>query len=151
MLSRRRLITVGVAVGATSLLSPTHIQAAASDSQSTANVPDVSQFLRITAPTDSGFQSTLDKLFPGLSKHPTFHKIRSHSVLITNVSSKPLMGYSTHWVATTPTGGYETTIRHYFHPNRKHKHNHSSRFGSMAKGLGLQARYPRLGPVLRDL
>jgi hypothetical protein len=146
MLSRRRLITVGAAAGAASLLSPPLLKAGSATNAGSAQSTNVADYLTITAPSDPNFVPTLNKLFPGLLEHPTFQKMQSHAVLLTNISSKPLMAYSTHWKATTPTGGYETTLRHYFHPSRKRKQNHSSRFGVRGEKTRFTGSVPAIKP-----
>src|ERR1035441_8473524 len=115
MLSRRRSITTGTAVGALSVLSPGLLRG----SQATQSAGSVTDYISIRMPSDEGFVRHLDQLFPGLRSDNVFQQIQSHAVLVTNISQNPIRAFSTHWAATTATGGYETLIRHFFHPSSR--------------------------------
>jgi hypothetical protein len=127
MLSRRKLITAGAAAGAVSLFPSPIIEAAAGGQVQGSQSASVSDYLTVMAPTDPNFGFKLDQLFPGLSSDPIFQKIQTHAVLVTNVSKKKIRAYSTYWTVTTPTGAYETPLRHFFHPSSNRKR--SAHFG----------------------
>jgi hypothetical protein len=63
-------------------------------------------------------------------------------VLISNVSKEEISAFSTHWRATTSTGGYEATIRHFFHPtDKRHK---SAKFGLKGNKTRFTGKIPML-------
>jgi hypothetical protein len=121
MLSRRRLITVGAATGAATLLSSaaSRANAATADLGDDAKAAKITDFVTLKPSSDTGFVSEVDRLFPGLLSDPVFQQIKSHAVLIANVGKEAVNAYSTHWDITTSTGGYEMLVRHYFHPSAK--------------------------------
>ncbi len=119
MLSRRKLIATGIATGAATLLQARPAGAARVGQASSLEVGSVEDFVSVTSPSSPGFASKLEELFPGLLKDPYFQKIQSHSVLISNIGSKPINAYSTHWAVGTASGGYEAMLLHYFHPTSR--------------------------------
>lgn len=136
MITRRNLIAAGATAGAVSLLSPVLTKVAVAQTGS-AQTGSVSGYLSVTPPSDPSFVSQLNKHFPGLLRDPYFQKIQSHAVLISNVSDQTISAYSTHWKVTTTTGGYETIIRHYFHPlGNYHQTAHPGVRGNKARFTG---------------
>lgn len=120
MLSRRRLISAEAAAGAASLISPALAITATGGQDESVQTEGVTGYIAIKTPSDLDFVSVLNDHFPGLLNDPIFQKIQSHAVLITNISGKAIRAYSTHWAIDTPTGGYETLLKHYFHPSTSH-------------------------------
>jgi len=119
MFSRRKLLAAGTVAGAASLLAPSSMGAKSLAGTQSATSPDVGSYITLMPPSDEQFNATLDLLFPGLAKDPVFQKIKAQSVLATNVSGRKLRAFSTHWKLTTATGGYETVLRHRFHPSAR--------------------------------
>jgi hypothetical protein len=140
MLSRRKLITAGATAGAVSLISPALIKAAATSTAGSTQSASVTDYLAITPSSDPSFISKLNNLFPSLLNDPYFQKIKSHSVLISNVSNQVISAYSTHWKATTATGGYETLLRHYAH--RTSMRHQTARFGVMGNKTRFTGKVP---------
>jgi hypothetical protein len=140
MISRRRLIKLGITTGAVSLLPPG--LATPLDAQDTAERRSVDKYVTVTSPSDPGFATKLEELFPGLAEDPVYQKIQSHSVLISNISTEKISAYSTHWSITNPTGGYEATILHYFH--RRAKHPRLVHFGATGNKTRFTGKLPLL-------
>lgn len=137
MLSRRRLITAGAATSAAALLLPAIDKSMAARQAGVTLSGNVADFVALTVPSDPNFASKLNTLFPGLLDDPVFQKIQSHAVLISNVSDEVVNACSTHWRVATPTNGYETTIRHYFHPTAmRHKSAHFGVKGNRTRFTG---------------
>jgi len=116
MRSRRQLITAGATAGAVAVLLPALQKATLAAQVTGATTANVADFVTVMAPSDTSFASRIDNLFPGLSNDPIFQKIQAHTVLITNVSGRPISAFSTCWNISTPTGGYSGTLIHGFHP-----------------------------------
>jgi hypothetical protein len=136
MLSRRKLITAGASAGAISLIGSPLVKAGAGQASSPES-SDVNDYLAVTPSSDSSFDSKLGTLFPGLLDDPIFQKIKSHAILITNLTQHKISAYSTHWKVTTATGGYETVLQHYFHPSANlHKSAHYGMKGNKARFTG---------------
>jgi hypothetical protein len=119
MISRRKLLKTAAATGAASLLlHPAEMKLEALEcAVRHQGVPE--GYISMTAPSDPDFSALLDTHFPGLAQDTNFQKIRPYAVLIKNVSGKDINAFSTYWSVESPTGGYELTLRHFFHPSQK--------------------------------
>jgi hypothetical protein len=113
------MTTVTATGAATMLLSPLQRKAGAEISCEARPQAVPEGFINITVPSDPGFTSLIETHFPNLLQDANFQKIKSYSVLITNVSGKDINAFSTFWDVQSPTGGYELALRHFFHPSEK--------------------------------
>lgn len=121
MISRRKLISTGAITGAAYFVLPSMAQPPISTPSTKPGAEEVSNILRVTHSSDGEYVQMMNSQFPGLMEDPYFAAIRSHSVLVTNVSSTDINAFSTRWAITTPTGGYDAPIHHYFAPEVRRK------------------------------
>lgn len=142
MITRRKLLAVGASAGAAAVVTSTLSRAVRAD-QARGNGAlsgNVADYIAIKASSDPEFASALDKSFPGLRNDATFQQIQSHAVLVTNVSGRKINAFATHWKVATATGGYETVMRHYFHPRSNDatspKKNHFGKKGNKTRFTG---------------
>lgn len=142
MITRRKLIAAGAVAGTAAVVSSTLSRGVRVD-RARVNEPlsgNIADYVAIMPSSDPEFASALDKSFPGLRNDATFHKIQSHAVLVTNVCGRKINAYATHWKVATATGGYETVMRHYFHPRSKSatnpKKNHFGKKGNRTRFTG---------------
>jgi TAT (twin-arginine translocation) pathway signal sequence len=119
MISRRNLLKTAAATGTATMLLPAmgNLAKAAQPGASPREV--VSGYISIRTSADPEFSPLLDTHFPGLADDVNFQKIRSHAVIITNVSGEDINAFSTFWKVDSATGGYEVALRHLFHPSEK--------------------------------
>ena len=116
LISRRKLITVGAAAGATTLLLPLFAEIGFGDAVVQAATLGVSDFLAVAPAANPSSAVILNRHFPGLHADSGFQPLLPLAFLVTNVGSRDILAYSSHWSLSTSSGTKEKTILHYFHP-----------------------------------
>ena len=122
-ISRRKLLSIGVAAGAGALFPGRPVAAlslpetsAPADAIIASGAARASDFLSVAPVSDPSSLRVLDELFPGLLSDPGFEQFKPASFLVTNVSQTHVRAFISDWVVTTQDRTYHMYTRDYFHP-----------------------------------
>lgn len=126
LVSRRRIISIGVVAGIGAML-PADMRAALPRTTPRGRggsiVPTVegglalSDLLELRCVSDSVGSATLNRIFPGVSSDPGFQRFLPLSFLATNLSHQDVRVFSTLWTITTATGRREFNVVYCNYPN----------------------------------
>jgi hypothetical protein len=127
-ISRRKVLSLGVAAGAGALL-PRHLAAAVlqrrlfwdslADPAAQPGTLTASNLIAVAPVSDPSSEVVLENLFPGLLSDSGFQQFRPVAFLVSNVSNKDIRAFSSHWRVTTTSHQFELAIMHYFHPHAR--------------------------------
>ena len=122
--TRREVLSLGVAAGISVLLprplAAAHLRGAVSsnvlaDSPASPSAVTASDLLAVTPEADSAV--ILNTLFPGLLSDADFQPLRPVAFLVSNVTGKDILAFTSNWTITTMCSKDKLTIRHYFRPH----------------------------------
>ena len=117
LISRRKLITVGAAAGASAFLPSLFTEIGFGDAVVQAATLGVRDFLAVAPAANPSSAVILNRHFPGLHADSGFQPLLPLAFLVTNVGSRDILAYSSHWSLSTSSGTKEKSILHYFHPH----------------------------------
>lgn len=144
LLSRRKLISIGVAAGVANMLPLQVLSQSLGAAAAQSGVPAADSILIATPASHPSSTSIVDRLFPGLLSDAGFQQLLPVAFLVTNSSNKSMSAFSSHWTKTTPNGSIDWSIMHYFH-RRSSSSNQLMHWGSK----GNKTRYTGQIPVIK--
>jgi hypothetical protein len=122
LISRRNILSLGVAASAAAFLPPLFSPSVFGEPADLANLK-AGELLTVAPVSDPSSAAAVESLFPGLLSDSDFRQLRPLAFLVSNISTKPIRAFSSHWTVRTSNGGYEWNRMHYFYPRGRVGHD----------------------------
>jgi hypothetical protein len=125
LISRRKIMALGVTAGAAAFLPPLLSRKSAAQS----SVLIAGDLLAVTPMSDPSSEMVFGNLFSGLFSDRGFQQLRPLTFFVTNVTQNDIRAFSSRWAVRTLAGESKMDIMHYFHPRAAHNWRQSMRWG----------------------